>query len=192
MDALNKAGLVQFLNMITDRGWVNLNTGGALKAATNKILADMPPETDVGSIDVDVEIRRYNNLHPGVLSPDSLATYTKRVKAAINHYQQYVADPTKYKPPGRSPTGAPAPAPKKAGKSASTKSDVTDVAVIDLPPPPPPPSQRIESYIATEANLALPFPLRPGYLAQVIIPRDMTKAEAARLCAFISTLAVAE
>ena len=37
------------------------------------------------------------------------------------------------------------------------------------------------------------FPLRNGsYLAQVVIPSDMTKAEAERLSAFVSSLAMPE
>lgn len=42
---------------------------------------------------------------------------------------------------------------------------------------------------ATESSLCLPFPLRPDYEVQIVIPRDMTKAEAERLCAFIMALA---
>lgn len=38
-------------------------------------------------------------------------------------------------------------------------------------------------------NLVFPFPLRPKYLAQICIPRDMTKEEAERLCAFVRSLA---
>lgn len=41
-------------------------------------------------------------------------------------------------------------------------------------------------------SLALPFPLRPNYLAQIVIPRDMTKMEADRLCAFVISLARSE
>ena len=38
--------------------------------------------------------------------------------------------------------------------------------------------------------LALQFPLRGGrYVAQLVIPRDMTKDEADRLCAFVMSLA---
>jgi len=47
---------------------------------------------------------------------------------------------------------------------------------------PPMPPRRAEA-------LALPFPLRPAFLAQVVVPRDMTKDEARRLCAFIASLA---
>lgn len=41
-------------------------------------------------------------------------------------------------------------------------------------------------------SLALPFNLRPGYLAQIVVPLDMTKQEAERLCAFIKSLAQPE
>jgi hypothetical protein len=37
--------------------------------------------------------------------------------------------------------------------------------------------------------MTLPFPLRPKFLAQVVIPRDLTRDEATRLCAFIQALA---
>lgn len=187
MEALNKDGLVRFTTMITDKGWINANTGGAWKAAIAKILADVDPATDVRTIDVDTAIRYFNNRNPGDLSPASLQTYATRVKTAIANYISYVGDPTKYKAPSRTPSATPKKAP-------SPKGDITDVTVIEqLPPPPPSPPARMESIsLATEANLALPFPLRPGYLAQVVIPRDMTKAEASRLCAFIQTLATAD
>jgi hypothetical protein len=193
MEALNKAGLNQFLKMLTEKGWVNSNTGGALKAAVSKILSEVAAEQDVRGIDVDMEVRRFNNLNPGDLSPDSLATYGKRVKLAISNYISYVEDPTKYKPPGRPATNGNS-APKKTEKAVRNTSNdnVTDVAVLEPIPAPAPVQPRAETFIATEANLAMPFPLRPGYLAQVVIPRDMKKAEAARLCAFIMTLAVDE
>lgn len=39
-------------------------------------------------------------------------------------------------------------------------------------------------------SLALPFPMRGGrYVAQIVIPRDMTKDEADRLCVFVMSLA---
>lgn len=41
----------------------------------------------------------------------------------------------------------------------------------------------------TAQSMVYPFPLRHRYLAQIVVPRDMTKEEAARLCAFINSLA---
>lgn len=39
------------------------------------------------------------------------------------------------------------------------------------------------------AGLPLPFPLRPDFVAQLVVPRDLTTAEAKRLGAFLLTLA---
>jgi hypothetical protein len=44
--------------------------------------------------------------------------------------------------------------------------------------------------MATSTSLCMPFPIRPGVLAQVIVPRDMTASEADRLCGFVQSLAV--
>lgn len=41
-------------------------------------------------------------------------------------------------------------------------------------------------------TLCLDFPLRPDFLAQLVIPREMYEYEAKRLCAFIMTLALKE
>jgi len=38
------------------------------------------------------------------------------------------------------------------------------------------------------AALCYDYPLRPNYIAQLVVPRDMTTAEAERLCKFINAL----
>lgn len=40
------------------------------------------------------------------------------------------------------------------------------------------------------ASLCYDYPLRPDFLAQLVVPRDISRAEAKRLCAFIETLAI--
>lgn len=37
--------------------------------------------------------------------------------------------------------------------------------------------------------LVLPFPIREHFMAQIVIPSNMTKVEAERLCAFVQSLA---
>jgi hypothetical protein len=39
-----------------------------------------------------------------------------------------------------------------------------------------------------KAWLAMRFPLRPDFVAEIIIPRDLTSAEADRLAAFIKAI----
>lgn len=196
MDALNKQGLIQFVDLITTKGWINPNTGGGWKAAVNKILADMDGSEDVRTIDVALAIRRYNNLHPGELSPGSLLQYEKRIKTAIEQYQSYVADPTKYKAPARPITTTPTT--KSNGKNrkaaggddALTEPTVTEI--LPLPPAPAPKPHALQLPQISDNSLTLPFPLRADFLAHIAIPRDMTKSEAQRLCAFIQTLATQE
>ena len=190
MESLNKAGLIQFVEMITDKGWINPNTGGGWKAAVTKILGDVDAGEDVRKIDVPTAIRRYNNLNPGELAPASLLQYEKRVISAIEQYQNYVADPTKYKAPARAPN---ADKPKKADKAPRPQNSgaITDVTVIEAPPAAQHQAPAKALYLATETNLVMPFPLRADYLAQIVIPRDLKKDEADRLCAFIQALATA-
>lgn len=38
-------------------------------------------------------------------------------------------------------------------------------------------------------SIANDYPLRPDYMAQIVVPRDMTEREAERLCEFIKSLA---
>jgi hypothetical protein len=197
METLVKSDLVQFVDMMTAKGWVNANTGAGYKAALSKILADVPSDEDVRKIDVKTALLRYNNLHPGELSPPSLKAYGQRVEQAIGHFVSWKTDPTAFKPPQRSVTSAgaeksesgktkgsnragsvPAMDATAAGAATSNSDHVMATATV-----------RPVFGTATETNLALPFPLRPNYLAQIVIPRDMTTDEADRLCAFIKTLA---
>lgn len=49
-----------------------------------------------------------------------------------------------------------------------------------------------ESASPFDASICHQFPLRDFYVAQVVIPRNMTKDEADRLCAFVQSLAAPE
>jgi len=41
-------------------------------------------------------------------------------------------------------------------------------------------------------SLCYEYPLRPNYLVQLVLPRDLTVSEAARLCGFIRALIIVE
>lgn len=204
MQAMTKGDLVKFLDMIARKGWVNPHTGAAYKAAVNKILGDVPAEEDPRKLDVKTAVFRYNNLHPGELKPESLRKYEARVAQAVDLFVQFKTDPTTFKAPQRTASGAtpekqgqakairrmrfhdtaPAPTPHLA-KAAAVASGAaalhgeTPTAVVT----------RTVSGAATETNLVLPFPLRTDYLAQIVVPIDLSADEADRLCAFIKTLA---
>lgn len=179
-----KTEFLQFLDMLVQKGWVNYNTGAGWKAAANKILQDVDPDHDVREIDVRSAVLRYHNLHPGDLAPESLKRYEQRVGVGIEQFVKWTTDPTNYKAPSRGLPNGSKPEPKKAKRTepmavpAASPSKQDDHVIARKP---------VVS-AATETSLVLPFPLRPGFLAQVVIPRDLTKDEAARLCNFIQAL----
>lgn len=183
MDALSKGNLLKFIDYAIQKGLVNANTGGGWKAACSKILEEFGADDDLGAIDVPSEVLRYNNRHPGVLSPDSLNQYQKRVVLVLSEFSKYLASPTTYKGVLSRPLPNGKPVEKR---KADLKSVVEAAPVVNEPHPAP---QRHVTGAVTETSLMMPFPLRPTFLAQIIIPRDLTKDEASRLCTFIQALA---
>lgn len=185
MDTPTKANHLQFIDFCLSKGLVNSHTGGGLKAACNKILEEYAPDADVSGIDVPSEVLRYNNRHPGALSPDTLGQYQKRVQLVMAEFAKYRESPTTYKGMGRGtlPNG-------KTTEKRKTEAKSSPAAPAPQTPDHPTPSVRppVTSAV-TETSLAMPFPLRPTFLAQIVIPRDLTKDEAMRLCTFIQALA---
>jgi len=175
----SKSSLLKFLDASVAKGLVNANTGAGLKAACVKILDDVADNGDVRGIDVNTAVIRYSNRNPGVLAPNSLAQYQRRVSRAISDFVRWVENPAAFKTRsrgtsernGRKPGGAP-------GKRVAGQTQ--DVA--------PSPAQGIAA-VTTSTGLPMSYPLRPDFLAQVVIPRDLTAEEARRLGAFLLTLA---
>lgn len=183
MDSLSKSNLLKFIDYAIQKGLVNGNTGGGWKAACSKILEEFGPDDDLSAVDVPSEVLRYNNRHPGVLSPDSLNQYQKRVVLVLGEFSKYLASPTTYK----GVSSRPATNGKPAEKRKTDIKAVPEAAPLAAEPHPAP--QRHVTGAVTETSLMMPFPLRPTFLAQIIIPRDLTKDEAVRLCTFIQALA---
>ncbi|MEO8754964.1 MAG: hypothetical protein ABI624_20045 [Casimicrobiaceae bacterium] len=177
-ETYTKAELIQFLLMVQQKGMMNTNTAGGMRAAVGRILEDIPDVDDVQGIDIPTAVRRYANRHPGVLSPGSLSEYQRRVEMAVREFIKYKSDPAAYKPPARTSVERGA-TPKKPKNSAP------DVVV---------PLQGLEAtatagVIKPVVGLSLEFPMRPDFLAQIVVPRDMKLDEARRFTSFILTLA---
>jgi hypothetical protein len=185
MENYTKTALTNFVEMSISKGWVNANTGGGIRAACKKILEQVASDDDVRQVDVAASVIQYSNRHPGELSPDSLRVYESRVNGAIEGFVKFVANPAGY----TIPIKAAAARPKKtdARKPPSNTLWGEKTSTTELPPKVDvtPPSR----LTVTESSLALPFPLRSNFLAQIVIPRDLSKAEAKRLCVFIESLA---
>jgi len=174
----SKGALLKFLDTVVAKGLMNANTAGGLKAACSKILDDLAEGDDVRSVDVNTAVVRYNNRNPSALSPNSLTEYQRRVTRAIADFVSWSDNPTAFKPKGKG-------TPVRNGKKTEPRGD------RQIPAPrPEAPAHSGNPAAPTSAGLPLSYPLRPDFLAQVVIPRDLTAEEARRLGAFLLTLAV--
>lgn len=174
--------LVEFAEMLETRGLAKPNTARGYKVAVVKILDGLaPPEAeDVRSVDVPRAVRRFNNMHPGELSPLSLREYQRRVQSLIAEFVKYHADPTTYTGISRDVGGEGKLTVKRRRVRLKTPGAPGPGVVVEIP-------ERVDA--PRLAAISLDFPLRPDFLAQVVIPRDLKADEARRLCAFVMTLA---
>lgn len=180
----SKAAVFRYLDNVTRQGILNVNTSGGLRAAATKLLEDLADEEDVRNVDVEGMAIRYHNKHPGDLSTDSLRVYKKRVARLLKDFSQYTSDPLTFKPKARSLSKSAAEKPTvRAGNSKIEKTAESESNTAAS-------SQTSGNAVATKSLLSLPYPLREDFVAQVVIPRNITSEEAKRLCAFITTLAI--
>jgi hypothetical protein len=175
--------LLQFIDMLKEKGLANGNTAQALRVAVTKVLAELSPdeEGDVRKVDIPIAIKRFNNRKPGALSPSSLAEYQRRLEKAVREFVRYKEDPIAYGQldRGRNSNKTESPARTRVRRTSSTPSPESVTA-----------DSKTAALGLSRSGLDLSFPLRPDFLAQIVVPRDLKSDEAKRLAAFISTLAM--
>jgi hypothetical protein len=186
----SRAALARFIEFVVAKGLVNPSTAQGWRVATSKVLEELTAEelADVRRIDVEETFRAFLHRHPGRLSPASVGEYRRRVGRAIEEFVRWVDDPGAYaalgSAGGRQADGH---GPRRRGRGRSTAGAVAVPASPngEAGPAGPgasvPPSRRRD-------GLALEYPLRPGFLAQVVVPPDLTVDEARRMGAFLLTL----
>jgi hypothetical protein len=170
----SRDALTRFIDFVVEKGLVNASTAQGWRVATGKVLEELPPDgrADVRQIDVDGVFRAFLNRNPGRLSPVSVGEYRRRVGRAIEEFVKWVENPGGYGV--RSAWSArmearPRPRPRSPGPREQEREPRTEAP--------------------RAAGIALSYPLRPGFLAQVEVPRDLTVDEARRMGAFLLTLA---
>jgi hypothetical protein len=174
----SKIALMKFLDTVVVKGLMNANTAGGLKAACSRIMDDLADTDDVRGVDINTAVVRYNNRNPGTLAPNSLAEYQRRVSRAISDFVRWVENPAGFKPRARGTTA-------KNGRKAEGATDGRATPRQETSRP----VGHSTGSASPSAGLPLSYPLRPDFLAQVVIPRDLTAEEARRLGAFLLTLA---
>lgn len=172
--------LITFWERAAEKGWVKKNTAAGYRAACQKILeVEKDWEgIDVSAIDVEEMFHRFQNLRGADYSPKSLETYRSRFRTAVETYLEWAENPSAWKPLSSSRRD-------RGDKALSTsQKDVDQGTEVD-------PSGAIGRSPAG-GMIDYPFPLRDDLLARLVLPRDLTAAEAKRLMAFVSALAMGE
>jgi hypothetical protein len=179
--------LVDFLNHAGERGLMPVATAQALAVATRNVFSvlDEAERADLPLDDLEGIIRRFNNKRARDFNPGSLKEYGRRVRRAVDMYQQWKHDPANFTIKTRATS-----TPKKKergtdrlGASAASRASADDAEF------PAPPALPIGS-TATAAGYQTAFPVRQGQVVTIQnIPFDLSAAEAERLAQFIRLLA---
>jgi len=171
--------LRDFLDYVGTHGLIKSTTASGYRVAVGKIASALLPEeaSDVRQIDVPAVFTRYANKNKLKVAPSTLKVYQGRVESAIKEFLLWREEPAGYKPKVGRRHSHTADRQKQTGQ----RKDGRSTAEVPEPATSEEPERKI---------LTLPFPLRGDFLASVQVPRDLTAAEAERLAAFISTLAV--
>lgn len=181
-------GLIAFLDAAISKGWLNVSTAKALRTASTKVLEIEAgwEDIDLRSGEIDAMFQRFQNLRRNEYGDASLRVYRTRFGQAVKMYVarldgdanwQSYGPATKGAGAGRS-NGDSAAKPKKA---AVKNTESAPKGPMDAPPE----TRRVES----ASLMRFPFPLRDDLDAVLSLPRDLTKTEAQRLAAFLSSLA---
>lgn len=176
----SKEALLRFLDFVGEKGLLTKQNAQNWRVATSKILDDLSQaeQQDVRKIDIETAFRRFANRTSGKFNPATLGEYRRRATLAIQNFVDYAGNPEAYKP--RS---------KPVAKKGEKKDPKNVKRLFAKPLSESEPQIPSGEFPRTGSSLAMEYPLRENFLAQIVIPRDMTADEGRRLSAFIMTLA---
>ncbi len=179
------AALTRFLDFVAEKGLVKKNTAVSWKTASGKVLDDLTPaeQEDVRRVDLATAFVKFENRFGGKYSPASLAQYHARARTAMSEFLKWVESPTNYKPralPKNDDGEVGGKIPRRQSRLKSNAYSGSGSAQARAPEP---------GITTPVTGLSLAFPMRSDFLAQVVVPRDISAEEARRFGAFIMTLA---
>ena len=184
MDTTGKS-LVEFWKWAGDKGLVNANTAGGVKATVNQVLGvlDDWESLDVKALDTDDVFRRFMNKRGRDFTPGTLATYRRRFTLGVSDFLSYVNAPDSWKPSVQD--RAPRREKRPNGNDVPLAALGAEVETVPDQPPQPPPIGPTRTGL-----VEYPFPLREGRFAYLRLPVDLTAADVKRLNAYLATLVI--
>ena len=182
-------GAREFLDYLMDKGLLNTNTGGGMKSACEKVFSvlDENEKQSLRGLNVESAVKRFANKNPGVLSPDSLGVYRSRVQKVLELLEKFNLDPANFK------LNAP-----RAKTSEATNGPKKTSARRDMSQQEKSGAERANEHVPSihheethKSNaVTLMFPLRPDFIAQFVMPKDLNLREAKKLAAYFELIAI--
>ncbi len=167
-------GLLAFCDYLIDKGYAASGAVGPWKSAVNQICEAVEGSdyvsSDVRGLDVEDYLRRWEIMERGNYKAESLASYGSRFRRALRAYGDYLENGTTPQLGRRAPRRSrdAADSAPRGQRATPDRNDRTTPQVADL--------------------VDYPFPLQSGQLGYVRLPRDLQRADAERLAAFVRTL----
>ena len=160
--------LISHCNSLKEAGELSKSKANNWKTACRSVISGLSPTeiADIRTVDLDKAISIYKSMKNP--SKKTAAEYRGRVGAALSSFLEGTnspVSPESEKKENLSEASAPTPAPKR-------------IKIAQKP-------------VASASN-TLKVPLRPDFLAQLILPYDLKPSEARRLCKLIEALPMEE
>jgi hypothetical protein len=180
METKGKA-LIDHWSWAAEKGVMNRNTAAGLRAACVQVLGvlDDPDDVEVGSLNVDELLSRFQNLRKQRFKPQVLEAYKRRFRNAVKSYKDYLENPGTWKPATQDRSSG---AVRRARPSDASLAPEATANGAD----------RSHAAVAPIGCEEYRFPLRPGVMARLTLPVDLARDEVRRLKAFIDMLVVDE
>jgi hypothetical protein len=167
-------GLLAFCDYLVDTGYAPSGAVTPWKSAAKQVFESVEGPGygafDVRGIDLDEYLRRWETMERGNYKAESLQSYGSRFRRAHEAYLTYLESGTTPQIGRRTARRRDA----EERSPAQTRSQRDGGRGIGAPP-----AAELVDY---------PFPLRTGQLAYVRLPRQLERADAERLAAFVRTL----
>jgi hypothetical protein len=160
--------LIAHCDELIEKNPKSIHTFKNWKTACRSVISMLAPDqqNDVRKVDVETSVHLYaGKKNPSVKTEQE---YRGRLRAAITSFTESM---------GESKPGTSAKVPTTEEKTPAVLSDK--------------PSKGTRSEVKSQpASNTLSIPIRSDFLAQLILPYDITPAEARRLCKFIEALPI--
>ncbi|MFZ1005991.1 MAG: hypothetical protein WAN65_04085 [Candidatus Sulfotelmatobacter sp.] len=156
---------------------MNRNTAAGLRSACTRVLevaGDGWEKMDVTTIDIEDLLVRFQNLKKKDFRPQVLEVYKQRFRKAVVSYLDYLRSPSGWKPSSQE---------RSAASQRNERSPKRPVATETV-------SVGAATGRVSPGEVEYPFPLRPGVMARLILPSNLTQQDVSRLTAFMAMLVV--